>query len=210
MTLRVLILEDHADMRAWLTGVVIEAAPEARVVTAPDMRTALGLLAQEERFDLALVDLGLPDGSGLDVLRALKARNPETLCCVATILGNDASVVAALAAGADGYLLKDQTSALLVRQIRQMLDGVPALSPAIARRIMTHFRNTGPVTEDADLTPREREVLGHIGKGLRNQEVASLLGIGTNTVAAHIKAVYAKLGISSRAEAAWHATKLGL
>ncbi|RNJ61581.1 MAG: DNA-binding response regulator [Porphyrobacter sp. IPPAS B-1204] len=210
MTLRVLILEDHADMRAWLTGVVIEAAPEAKVVTAPDMRTALGLLTQEERFDLALIDLGLPDGSGLDVLRALKAKNPETLCCVATILGNDASVVAALAAGADGYLLKDQTSALLVRQIRQMLDGVPALSPAIARRIMTHFRNTGPVTEEADLTPREREVLGHIGKGLRNQEVANLLGIGTNTVAAHIKAVYAKLGISSRAEAAWHATKLGL
>lgn len=210
MTLRVLILEDHADMRAWLTGVVIEAAPEAKVVTAPDMRTALGLLTQEERFDLALIDLGLPDGSGLDVLRALKAKNPEALCCVATILGNDASVVAALAAGADGYLLKDQTSALLVRQIRQMLDGVPALSPAIARRIMTHFRNTGPVTEEADLTPREREVLGHIGKGLRNQEVANLLGIGTNTVAAHIKAVYAKLGISSRAEAAWHATKLGL
>lgn len=210
MTLRVLILEDHADMRAWLTGVVIEAAPEAKVVTAPDMRTALGLLTQEERFDLALIDLGLPDGSGLDVLRALKAKSSETLCCVATILGNDASVVAALAAGADGYLLKDQTSALLVRQIRQMLDGVPALSPAIARRIMTHFRNTGPVADEADLTPREREVLGHIGKGLRNQEVASLLGIGTNTVAAHIKAVYSKLGISSRAEAAWHATKLGL
>lgn len=210
MTLRVLILEDHADMRAWLTGVVIEAAPEARIVTAPDMHTALGLVAKDERFDLALIDLGLPDGSGLDVLRALKAKNPETLCCVATILGNDGSVVSALAAGADGYLLKDQTSALLVRQIRQMLDGVPALSPAIARRIMTHFRNTGPVTEEADLTPREREVLGHIGKGLRNQEVASLLGIGTNTVAAHIKAVYAKLGISSRAEAAWHATKLGL
>lgn len=64
MSLRVLILEAHADMRAWLTGVVIEAAPEARVVTAPDMRTALGLLGREERFDLALIDLGLPDGSG--------------------------------------------------------------------------------------------------------------------------------------------------
>lgn len=210
MTLRVLILEDHADMRAWLTGVVIEAAPEARIVTAPDLRTALELLAEQDAFDLALVDLGLPDGSGLEVLRALKAKNPQTLCCVATILGNDTTVVAALAAGADGYLLKDQASALLVRQIRQMLDGVPALSPAIARRIMAHFRNTGPVTEEAELTPREREVLGHIGKGLRNHEVAGLLGIGTNTVAAHIKAVYAKLGISSRAEAAWHATKLGL
>lgn len=144
------------------------------------------------------------------MLRALKAKNPETRCCVATILGNDASVAAALAAGADGCLLTDQTSALPVRQIRQMLDGVPALSPAISRRILSHFRNTGPVAEKAGLTPREREVLGHIGKGLRNHEVASLLGIGTNTVAAHMKAVYAKLGISSRAEAAWHATRLAL
>lgn len=209
MTLRTLILEDLADMRAWLTGVMQEACPGARIATAPDIRSALGMLGGEP-FDLALVDLGLPDGSGLEVLRALKAKDPRTLCVVATIMGDDASVVGALAAGADGYLLKDQPSALLVRQIRQMRDGVPALSPAIARRIMSHFRRTGPDMAETDLTPRESEVLGHIGKGLRNHEVAATLGIGTNTVAAHIKSVYAKLGISSRAEAAWHAAKLGL
>ena len=209
MTMRTLILEDLAEMRVWLSEVMHEACPDANIVTAVDVRHALSQL-ESEAFDFALVDLGLPDGSGLDVLRALKRANPDTICVVATIMGDDASVVGALAAGADGYLLKNQPAGLLVRQIRQTLDGIPPLSPAIARRIMTHFRQTGPVVAEANLTPREREVLGHIGKGLRNHEVASLLGIGVNTVAAHIKAVYAKLGISSRAEAAWHAAQLGL
>ena len=207
--MRTLILEDLPEMRVWLTEVMAEACPDADIATAPDIRTALALL-EREAFAFALIDLGLPDGSGLDVLRALKRSNPDAICVVATIMGDDASVVGALAAGADGYLLKDQPAALLVRQIGQTLDGVPPLSPAIARRIMTHFRHTGPVAEETGLTPREREVLGHIGKGLRNHEVAATLGIGTNTVAAHIKAVYAKLGISSRAEAAWHAAQLGL
>lgn len=209
--MRTLILEDLPDMRLWLGQVMAEACPDAEVMTAPDIRTALALL-EREAFAFALIDLGLPDGSGLEVLRALKRANPEAVCVVATIMGDDASVVGALAAGADGYLLKNQPAALLVRQIRQTREGVPPLSPAIARRIMAHFRQTGPVGAEAEanLTPREREVLGHIGKGLRNHEVAGLLGIGTNTVAAHIKAVYAKLGISSRAEAAWHAAQLGL
>lgn len=209
MSQRVLILEDLPEMRVWLTEVMLEACPEAEIATASDIRSALALL-EREAFDFALVDLGLPDGSGLDVLRALKRANPDTICVVATIMGDDASVVGALAAGADGYLLKNQPAPLLVRQIRQTQEGVPPLSPAIARRIMAHFRQTGPVVAEANLTPREREVLGHIGKGLRNHEVASLLGIGVNTVAAHIKAVYGKLGISSRAEAAWHAAQLGL
>lgn len=206
---RILIVEDMADMRVWLSNVAVEACPDARIETAPDVRSARGRL-NGNQFDLALVDLGLPDGSGLDVLRAIKAGNPNTICVVATILGDDASVVGALAAGADGYVLKDQPGALLTRQLRQVLDGIPALSPAIARRIMAHFRNTGPAASEAELTPRERDVLGHIGRGLRNHEVATALGIGAHTVAAHIKAIYAKLGISSRAEAAWHASKLGL
>lgn len=207
--MRTLILEDLPEMRVWLSEVMREACPDAEIATAPDIRTALALL-EREAFAFALIDLGLPDGSGLEVLRALKQANPDAICVVATIMGDDASVVGALAAGADGYLLKNQPAALLVRQIRQTRDGVPPLSPAIARRIMAHFRQTGPVAPEANLTPREREVLGHIGKGLRNHEVAAALGIGTNTVAAHVKAVYAKLGISSRAEAAWHAAQLGL
>lgn len=206
---RVLIVEDIADVRAWLSDVMISACPDARIETAADTRSARARLGREP-YDLALVDLGLPDGSGFDVLRAIKAESPETLCVVATILGDDASIVGALAAGADGYLLKDQPGDLLARHIRQILDGLPALSPSIARRIMDHFRKTGPAAPDAELTRRERDVLAQIGRGLRNHEAAAALGISEHTVAAHIKSVYRKLDISSRAEAAWHAARLGL
>lgn len=206
---RVLIVEDIADVRAWLSDVMISACPDALIETAADTRSARARLGREP-YDLALVDLGLPDGSGFDVLRAIKAESPGTLCVVATILGDDASIVGALAAGADGYLLKDQPGDLLARHIRQILDGLPALSPAIARRIMDHFRKTGPAAPDAELTSRERDVLAQIGRGLRNHEAAAALGISEHTVAAHIKSVYRKLDISSRAEAAWHAARLGL
>ncbi|MBI1263926.1 MAG: response regulator [Alphaproteobacteria bacterium] len=206
---RVLIVEDIPDVRAWLCAVVTDACPDAQITTAPDVRQGREL-AGREVFELALVDLGLPDGSGVDVLRAIKTHAPQTLCVVATILGDDASIVSALAAGADGYLLKDQPAEVLTRQIRQTLAGAPALSPSIARRIMDHFRLTGPAAPDCDLTIREKEVLAHIGRGLRNHETAKALGIAEQTVAGHIKAVYRKLGISSRAEAAWHAARLGL
>lgn len=101
--------------------------------------------------------------------------------------------------------------AVLVRQLRQQAEGVPALSPRIARRIMEHFRHTASAADDASvLTEWESEVLGLIGRGLRNAEVAAELGLSENTVAGYIKAIYRKLDISSRAEASWHANRLGL
>ena len=203
------ILEDIAETRGWLVRLVGEAFGEVAIDTASSLREARGMVGQGH--DLALLDLGLPDGSGLDILRAIKANGASTVCVVTTVLGDDATVVAALSAGADGYLLKEQPGSVLVRQLRQMGDGVPALSPAIARRIMDHFRLTGPlVDEEVALTDRERDVLGLIGRGLRNAEVAAELGISATTVAGYVKGVYRKLGISSRAEAAWHATRMGL
>lgn len=206
---RILIVEDLPEIRAWLCEVAAKACPGAEIEAADCVSGALAIL-DNGAHQLALIDLGLPDGSGLDVARAIKARHPETICIVATILGDDASIVGALAAGADGYLLKDQPIEVLARQIRDALDGRPALSPAIARRLMEHFRFTGPAAEDASLTPRERDVLAHIGRGLRNHEAAKELGMSEHTIAGHIKSVYRKLGISTRAEAAWHAARLGL
>lgn len=206
---RVLILEDIAETRDWLCELVAEAYGDAQIDTVGLIRHARARL--DTAYDLALIDLGLPDGSGLDILRAIRAAHPETLCVVTTVMGDDATVVSALSAGADGYLLKENPAGVLARQLRQIRDGVPALSPAIARRIMEHFRYTGPsADEEHQLTARETEVLGLIGRGLRNAEVARDLGIAETTVAGYIKAVYRKLGISSRAEAAWHAARLGL
>lgn len=205
----VLIVEDVAETRRWLGGIVHAAYPEARLTEAATLRAAQAHL--RDSFDLALIDLGLPDGSGLDVLRALRNQQSGALCVVTTAMGDDASIVAALSSGADGYLLKEQPAEVLSRQLLQLATGVPALSPAVARRIMEHFRLTGPAAApDADLTQRETEVLGLIGRGMRNTEVAVALGLAETTVAGYIKAIYRKLGISSRAEASWHATRMGL
>jgi DNA-binding NarL/FixJ family response regulator len=106
--------------------------------------------------------------------------------------------------------MKDTPDTLMVTQLQQISHGLPALSPAVARRLMGHFRRTGPITAEAVLTQRESEVLALISRGLRNAEVAGSLGIAESTVAGYIKSIYRKLGISSRAEAAWHAAQLGL
>jgi len=206
---RILIVEDLSETRRWLTEVVRAAFPDCEVHEAATMRAGIAQAAARN-YDVALIDLGLPDGSGLDVLRNLRLLAPDTDCVVTTVMGDDASIVGALSAGAQGYLLKEQPQDLMIRQLRQMANGIPALSPSVARRIMEHFRRTGPAASEGDLTRREREVLGMIGRGLRNGEVAEALGISDNTVAGYIKDIYRKLGISTRAEASWHAARLGL
>ncbi len=207
---RILIIEDLPDTRKWLVEVVSSAFPGCTIDEAGTRRRGLELCAAAT-YDLAVVDIGLPDGSGLDVLREILAVNPVTHCVVATVLGDDANIVTALSAGAQGYLLKEQPREILIRQLAQVADGIPALSPPVARRIMEHFRMTGPHHEpDETLTPREREVLTLIARGLRISDAATALGVAEGTVATHIKAIYRKLGISSRAEAALQASRMGL
>lgn len=208
--MRILIVEDVAQTRHWLADIAREAFPGCRIAEAASMRAGLAAAAQAE-IDLALIDLGLPDGSGLEVLRSLKLVCPEAMPIVTTVMGDDAHIVAALSAGAQGYLLKESPPDLLAAQLKRLADGIPALSPSIARRIMEHFRYTGPAADpEEDLTAREKEVLGLIGRGLRNVDVAASLDLAESTVASHIKSIYRKLGISSRAEASWHATRMGL
>lgn len=207
---QVLIVEDVSETRQWLIDVVMAAFNNCHIHEASSV--AEGVMAMAGNvFDLALIDLGLPDGSGLEVLRNLRKRSPKTTCVITTVVGDDAHIIAALSAGAHGYLLKEQTAELLSRQLVQLAEGVPALSPSIARRIMQHFQRTGPASEcDGKLTDREKETLALLARGYRNADTAEQLGIAESTVASHIKAIYRKLGISSRAEASWHATRLGL
>ena len=205
-----LIVEDVGETRRWLAGIVASAYPDCAIEQAATMRAGLAAVSARD-FDMALIDLGLPDGSGLEELRSLRLLRPQTLSIVTTVMGEDAYIVAALSAGASGYLLKETPPELLARQLVQLGEGIPAISPSIARRIMDHFRLTGPAAElDNALTAREAEVLGLIARGLRNADVANDLGLAESTVASHIKSIYRKLGISTRAEASWHATRLGL
>lgn len=207
---RVMIVEDVAETRVWLAAMAAEAFPGCTTVQVGSLRAAKAELVRMQP-DVALIDIGLPDGSGIDLLRDIRRMFPATLCVITTALGDDANIVAALSVGANGYLLKEQAPDRIVRQLAQLADGMPALSPSIARRIMDHFRLTGPAANaETSLTARERQVLGYISRGLRNADVAQNLGLSEATVASHIKAIYRKLGISSRAEASWHATRMGL
>ena len=206
----ILIIEDIAETRLWLRETAQMAFPDSDIQEASTIRDAAAIIARNA-FDLAIVDLGLPDGNGTNIIAALSSGRPETTIVVATVMGDDASVVTALSKGAHGYLLKDSPQEAFVRQLTLIEQGAPALSPSIARRIMEHFRRTAIAeNEGSDLTPRERDVLGLIGRGLRNSEAARALGLSENTIASHIKSVYAKLGISTRAEAALLAARLGL
>jgi DNA-binding NarL/FixJ family response regulator len=205
-----LIVEDLPEARTRLGAIVAEAFTNAEVQSVGNVRQARRAI-DEKPWQMALVDLGLPDGSGLDVIRYAKKKQPDLMCVVSTVIGEDSQIVAALSAGAQGYLLKAQPDTQITKQLRQLQDGVPALSPAIALRIMQHFQRTGPVFSSSEsLSARETEVLKLIAKGLRNSDVAIALGLAETTIATHIKSVYRKLGISSRAEAALHASRLGL
>lgn len=206
----VLIVEDVSETLHWLGEIAGEAFPGCRVKGTSSVRDALAAINQQP-FAIALIDLRLPDGSGLDILRRLRAGSPDTICIVTTAMADDSSIVGALSAGASGYLLKEQMREGVIRQLQQIEDGIPALSPSVARRIMEHFRRTGPAVEETGrLTTREQEVLTLIGRGMRNAEVATELKLSENTVSGYIKVIYRKLGISSRAEASWHAAQLGL
>lgn len=206
-----LLVEDLPDTGRWLSQLLSAAFPGIHVTLATNV--AAGVAAAQGDYDLALVDLGLPDGSGVTVIDALARRSRNIAIVVATIYDDDEHLFPALQAGAQGYLLKDQPADLLERQLRGILDGNPPLSPAIARRLLGHFRQLPASRSDielTDLTNREREILGLIARGLRIPDIAADLGISHHTVSDHVKNIYRKLNISSRAQAATEAARLGL
>jgi two-component system, NarL family, nitrate/nitrite response regulator NarL len=245
MAVKVLILEDNPVARAFLCRVVRESFSDAIAITeAPDMESARKQVALAggasgmhgvDPFKLILVDLELPDGNGMDLLAEL-VHYPATKV-VTTLYSDDDHLFPALQRGADGYLLKEDRFEVLVEELQKIVRGQPPLSPAIARRLLTHFRSdgeggsglpTGPGLSSAAfttskpiplmekpldherLTPRESEVLTYLSKGFTIKEIASLMGIKWFTVNDHIKSIYKKLNVSSRAEAAVLASKQGL
>lgn len=225
-----LVVEDLPHVRRGLCAILTQAFPGITVMEASDLKSAREQLARSDGYRIALIDLGLPDGSGLELIRDIRGAHPSTLAVVTTIYDDDQHVFSAIAAGADGYLLKEHTPDVLVQHLKRLDEGLPALSPAVARRILGYFRrNEGfqgpfgasPVTgvrqipadergDDAQLTGRETEVLALIGRGMQRGEVAELLTITENTVAKYVKEIYRKLCISSRAEAALEARRRGL
>ncbi len=213
-----LVVDDLPAVRAGFVELLRENYPQTRVFEAGRMADALHII-QTEPVDLLLVDLGLPDASGVELIRALAERRPQARSVVVTIFDDDDHLFPALQAGAFGYLLKDRPKIELRAQLRRIQDGEPPLSPSIARRMVQHFTRIHaappPATPDLPaeqiaLTERESEVLQLVGKGYTLPEIAVQLGLSRHTVADYVKQIYRKLNISSRAEAALEAVRRGL
>jgi DNA-binding NarL/FixJ family response regulator len=217
----VLLVEDDIATRDWLAGLLSSGPDAVRVVCFGCANEALAWLI-DHRPDVVLIDLGLPDRPGTDVIRAAATRWPACDILVITIFGDEAHVVAALEAGANGYLLKDSSLDNIREHLAYLRLGGSPMTPRIARMLIRQHRDTrlpvgesglmpldlappaAPVVElPGELSQREHEVLTGIAKGFSYAEVASALNVTTNTVRSHIKSIYLKLSVNSRSEAVY-------
>jgi DNA-binding NarL/FixJ family response regulator len=212
MTVRLLLVDDHPlfldGVRAALTG-----ADDLEVVgEAHDAGSAVAM-AGELLPDVVLMDLGLPDRSGTEATRELLARAPATRVLVMTMSTDDDAVVAAMQAGARGYVVKGTGRAELLHAVRTVAAGGAVFSPVVADRLGAYFRGlaAAPGREVfPQLTEREREVLSLVARGLDNRRIARELVLSDKTVRNHVSAVLGKLGVEDRAEAAVRARNAGL
>lgn len=191
-------------------------APDMVLLNVASTRTQGLRMLEGIPADVLLVDLGLPDGSGIDVIRAAHAKWPECNIMVSTTFGDELHVMQSLEAGATGYLLKDSEPENLVREIRSLYAGGSPISPMIARHILTRFRleksfvPAASYSPDIQLSPRETQVLEFITKGYTADEIAELMSVSRHTVLTFIRRIYAKLQVNSKAEAIFEARKHGL
>jgi DNA-binding NarL/FixJ family response regulator len=219
---RLLVVDDDEAFRESVRAAIAphaDLAFAAQAGTLAEARAALG----RQGFDVALVDLGLPDGNGIDLIRELARERPETDVMVVTVFGDEAHVLASIEAGATGYLLKRSLSDTLAATVRELRAGGSPISPVIARQLLLRFKRGGEAGEggaqgaaaplpvdDGGLSEREREVLMFISKGFTVGEIADMLHLSAHTVATHVKHIYRKLAVHSRTEAVYEAGRMGL
>ncbi len=213
-----LLVEDDMPTQVWLRGMLLDKGSVRHVQACSSVKEALIWLAAN-RPNIALIDLGLPDGSGLEVIRQVVTLHPWCEVLVLTIFGDEQSVVAALDAGAGGYLLKDGSIENIREHLACLREGGSPLSPSIARTLIKRHRlatsKAAPVPHapmaalmpaestsvHLSLSEREVEVLTGVAKGFSYVEVGQMLGMSTNTVRTHIRRLYEKLSVNSRSEA---------
>lgn len=201
-------------MQLRLTRVVERVLPHARCTHASSLGDARTCL-QRQTFAMALLDVNLPDGSGLDLLPWMRLHAPQVEAVVVSSLGDDATVLQAIRGGAVGYLLKNGSDAEMELALASMQRGGAPIDPVIARRILALMTgpqaDAVPATEAGGaLTERELDVLQWVARGHSNREIARELGLSINTVECHAKNIYRKLSVRSRAGAVYSARAQGL
>ena len=212
---RILVVDDDDAFRESVCAAI--ARDDAMVLAAQvgNAEGAREAIAGGE-FDVALVDLGLPDGNGIDLIREIARTRPDADVMVVTVFGDEAHVLASIEAGATGYLLKRSLNDTLGATVRELRAGGSPISPVIARQLLHRFKKESPtpstpaVVDDGGLSEREREVLLFIAKGFTVGEIANMLHLSAHTVATHVKHIYRKLAVHSRTEAVFEAGRMGL
>lgn len=215
----VLLLEDEKPTRDRLAA-IIEHHPQLALFGEATSRAEAESLLSQGSPDVLLADIGLPDGSGIEVIRESREHHPDMEAMVLTVFGDEVNVVAALEAGATGYLLKEQALDQLGDSILSLMRGESAISPKVARFLLKRFVKPSEASEklpkngrgelETHLTDRECEVLELIAKGFSYNEIGDSLSLSTNTIRAHIRNIYRKLAVKSRSEAVFEAAQLGI
>jgi DNA-binding NarL/FixJ family response regulator len=209
---RILLADDHAVVRIGIAAVLSAEADMQLVGEAGDGAAALKL-ARELKPDLAVLDLNMPHMGGLDALAAIRRELPATRVLVLTSVEDEAWVFRVLQAGGSGYVLKRSAAEELVEAIRTVMAGGAFVRPAIVQALAADYiarERTAGGTDGARLTPREREILGMVARGLTNQEIADALVISVRTVETHRAHVMDKLGFKNRADLVAYAIRKGI
>jgi DNA-binding NarL/FixJ family response regulator len=218
MTWRVLVVDDDAEVRDFVAQSVAACAGLELVACLGSVAEAKQWLADKTHpVDVLLTDLGLPDGSGLELIRLASRREPPCEALVISVFGDDDHVLASIEAGALGYLHKDETPANIAQTILDMKRGASPISPMVARRVLAKYRMqqqaaSVPANHEPSvlLTPREKEVLELFARGFSYAEIARLQELSVHTVRSHVKTLYTKLAVHSKNEAVFEATQMGL
>jgi two-component system response regulator DevR len=208
MTLRIFLLDDHEIVRTGLRSLLESSAGFSVVGEAATASEALARIPPTQP-DVAILDVRLPDGSGIEVCREIRSSNPVVACLMLTSYADDEALSAAVMAGASGYILKQVGSSNLLEDIRRVGAGHSLLDPALVQ--MTRRRLTEQVEGDpllAVLTPQERKILDLIAEGRTNRQIAEALFLAEKTVKNYVSNLLAKMGMDRRTQAASYATRV--
>lgn len=209
--IRVLLADDHAVVRQGIRRFLEEADDIEVVAEAGDGREAVRLV-EEHQPDVAVLDIRMPEVTGVEATRRIRERFPHVRVLILTAYDDDPYVFALLQAGADGYVLKTASGDELVQAVRTVSQGKSALSPEVATKMVQQARSGKPATAAGQvepLTPRELDVLRLAARGLTNRGIGHELGVSHRTVQGHLASIYSKLGVGSRTEAVTEALRRG-
>jgi DNA-binding NarL/FixJ family response regulator len=213
----VIIVEEEPEFRRRYAQ-IIGSDPSIVLIGVASTAKEARQLVEREEFDVMLIDIGLADGAGVELIRFVHQRMPDSDILVNSLLADNQTVLAAIEAGAAGYIMKDAPAAELINNIKMLRAGSSPISPVVARTVLRALRERPAVAPQTASTPprrsalssREIQILQVLAKGMSFVEIGNVLRISPHTVTAHIKKIYRKLSVHSRGEAVYEAAQMGI